>query len=386
MLNSLFPMGRTWDWGTFALYVMVTMIVTALCKQGAIYKSVPKRTSKNNAQWISNACYILAVVILTLLGSLRSYEVGADTVHYVNDFKNATTFGFDWSQLLSFHQLEPGYQLYLMLVRKLSSNYTVLFLITYALVSSAYVRYIRYFFDEHSDYIFLQIFIFYYVSNMSGMRSALGMVFLLPSFIAIDKKKYLYALLLTAAACAFHFTMIFNFFVIIAVWVLRHNNLRKKKWFWFFAIVCVLMVAYFGTYWLKGLLVGTKYEFYSAVAMEDVSLLGSLFYVLFGIVAFIFMRRIAMEGGKAESSLITSFCFLVTYPALFVVQAYRIPNYYVMPRLSIWSKSMEYIYGYAANKETRVIMRILIQVVVLLYLLFRFTRSASVGSFAYILK
>ena len=162
----------------------------------------------------------MAFVILVLLASLRTSDVGRDTSVYVNYFQQAVTFNYDIRNFFTFSDTEPAYFLYIYLLRRFTDSYTVYFIITYMWVAGAYISFIRSNFDDKSDYIFLQIFIFYYVSNMSGARSGIATGFLLFSLTALKKKHFLRALLLTVIASTFHYTMLFNFFVIFIVWLL----------------------------------------------------------------------------------------------------------------------------------------------------------------------
>ena len=76
---------------------------------------------------------------------------------------------------------------------------------------------------------------------------------------------------------------------------------------------------------------------------------------------------------------------MVAYPFLFITGAFRIPNYYALPRLVIWCQMSDYIEENEKSPQGKQIVRIAIQAVVLLYILFRFTRAAEDSGFQYIL-
>lgn len=383
-MNSLFPITEFWSWGTFLLYIVVSLMVCKFCRMGAIWgaKSINSQNNGRGANANSQAYYFLAFITLVLLGTLRTIEVGSDTHVYIGYFDNISAFKFDINHLFSFNQMEPGFQLYLRLIHSISSNYTFLFFVNSMLVSYAYIKYIRTFFDENSDYTFLQIFIFYYVSNMSGMRAALATVFLLLSYIQLAEKKTFKAILLTLIACSFHYTMIYNFYIIILTVIFKSEGLRRKKWLWVIAIVATIGLAMSSTYVLRGLFAGTKYSYYTD-RLEDQSLLGSLFFVAFGIFALgcyrAFMNN-EIYSERFRNIYLVSLEFLVTYPVIFVTGAYRIPNYYILPRLTVWGEMKKYYQDKISNKQ---IYKIIIQCVVVVYLLFRFTRTSVDGSFAY---
>lgn len=383
-MNSLFPITEYWSWGTFLLYVTVSLIVCKFCQMGAIWgtESIYSQNYKRGASANSRDYYFLAFITLVLLGTLRTAEVGSDTYVYIGYFDNISVFRFDIAHLFSFNQMEPGFQLYLRLIHSISSSHTFLFFVNSILVAYAYIKYIRTFFDENSDYTFLQIFIFYYVSNMSGMRAALATVFLLLSYIQLAEKKTIKSILLTILACSFHYTMIYNFYIIILTVIFKSEKLRRKKWLWIIAIIATIGLAKSSTYVLRGLFAGTKYSYYTD-RLEDQSLLGSLFFVLFGALA-LSCYRVFLDNEnyseKFRNIYLVSLGFLVTYPVIFVIGAYRIPNYYILPRLTVWDEIKKYYQNRIRNKQ---IYKVVIQCIVILYLLFRFTRTSVDGGFAY---
>ena len=394
-MSFLFPIGSEWHWGTFVLYCTVAMVVACLCRLGAKYdercRTEPPFASKSKNK--SVICYGSAVIILTLLGSLRSQWTGSDTYVYVDRFLNASGVAIDWNLFFQFQVQEPGFQLYMYLIRVFTDNYTVFFAITYFLIGSVYILYIRYFFHDKSDFIFLQIFIFYFVHNMSSMRSALGAMFLLLSFIALDKRQYKTACILTLVATMFHYTMLYNFYIIVLMWLLQKEKLPAKIswmvdrwWAWVLCVGAVAVLAYLGTDIMYRILDKLKYGYYLPDPGE-LSFLGSMIYVVFGFFALLFLKPIMRENGKPATALLISLGMLLTYPVIYITAAYRIPYYYVLPRLTVWSKCTDYVEEKIQhNRMLNIAFKIILEVIVIMYLLFRFTRMANDGHFAYVLK
>ena len=383
-MYSLFPITEFWSWRTFVLYMVVSVVVCKCCKSGAKWKKIENINQANSLHYIknSNLYYAMAFLILVLLGTLRTVDVGSDTYVYIGYFDNAEAFSFQFSKILSFNQMEPFFQIYLKLIHKICNNYTFLFCVNSILVSYAYISYIKEFFDHESDYTFLQIFIFYYVSNMSGMRAALATVFLLISYKKLANGKNIQALIFTLVACGFHYTMIFNVYIIIMTVFFKSEELRKRKWLWIVSLCITLGLAMTSTYLLRGLFASTKYIYYTE-KLEYQSLLGSLFFVLFAIFAFYLYKYFMASdeySPKFKNIFLVSLAFLIAYPVIFVTGAYRIPNYYIMPRLTVWGEMKLY---FQSKMKQKAIFHIYVQVVVILYLLFRFTRSSVDGGFIY---
>ncbi len=380
IFRQLFPIGTYWSWLTFFMYLFAAVLVTELCKIGAAYLSVPTRHSFNP----NRLFYFMAFVILVLLASLRTSDVGRDTSVYVNYFQQAVTFNYDIRNFFTFSDTEPAYFLYIYLLRRFTDSYTVYFIITYMWVAGAYISFIRSNFDDKSDYIFLQIFIFYYVSNMSGARSGIATGFLLFSLTALKKKHFLRALLLTVIASTFHYTMLFNFFVIFIVWLFNKRKMINKKWILAAVAAVMIIIAKRDFTEFQNFLKDTKYEYYSSVNMDERSLLGSIFILTTFLFCFIYYKKFALSS-RSKMALVpflSTLSLAVVYPVIFITGAYRIPYYYVLPRLAAWSEIHRF------NKErlskmTRVLYMACEQFFVIMYLLFLFTRSSLDGNFEY---
>ena len=163
--------------------------------------------------------------------------------------------------------------------------------------------------------------------------------------------------------------------------------MRQRKWLWVVLMVLVTGFASTSVAMLKGLFSDTKYSFYSSVSIADQSLLGSVFYILYAVLCIINYKRIMNANHYIKGQLILTLCFMVTYPMIYVTAAYRIPNYYAMPRIVVWGDMSDIAIGsFGKDGNQKMILRIVLQIIIILYLLFRFTRSARDGSFTYILR
>ena len=207
-MSSFFPYSQYWSWGTFILYVVISLIVIILTKISCYtnnFKIIICRIKKR--KYTFNGYYIIAFIILVALASLRNMYVGPDTNHYVTYFLNSDSFYYDWSRFFEFKLIEPGFFLYQIIIRKITDNYTIYFFITYSFVATAYLRFINYYFSKESSWTIILLFIYYYVLNMSGMRSAIGSVFIIESFISLNENKYIKSIILTLFGILFHYTI-----------------------------------------------------------------------------------------------------------------------------------------------------------------------------------
>lgn len=380
-MSLLFPITSHWSWFSFFLYVSISYVVVFLCKCGACGNRNSMITVRGRYVCFNfNLYYLSAVFILVVFATIRTHEVGVDTFRYVEEFEMFQNLNIDWKRVLTFHQEEPGYQLFLNLVKKISDNYHILFFAIYTPLAFAYINFIRYFYDSFDSYIFLPLFIFYYFSNMSGMRSALGTIFLLYSFVQVEKRKYFNAIILTFVACLFHYTMMYNFYIIFIIWFFTKPQVKEKKSLWIVGICLGVVASNLGLTMILSLFADTKYSYYTSAGGNE-SFLGSIVFVIFGILAICKYRDIVNTQRKSTLLLI-DLAFLVTYPMIYLVGAYRIPNYYILPRLVIWDYALD-AYGKELDRKSRRILKIAVKILVLVYLLFRFTRASTDGGFVY---
>lgn len=387
IIKDIFPYSTSWNWSTFCLYIFVGISVSALCKKGAVYDNKEYSNGELYKKRSGRVYYFFAFLLLVLLATLRTEYVGADTRLYVDLFRQATVFDYDWSKLFSLTQNEPGFLYYIYTIRKITDNYTIYFLITYSFVAWAYVNYIKNHFDKNSDYVFLQIFIFYYVSNMSGARSALATACILFSLTMMKNRRVLKAILLTCIAFLLHYTTIVNLFVLFMVWIFKDFKLKKKRWLWVILIIGSIFVSYVAAYKFKALFVGTKYNYYSSVDIENLSLKGSIFFIAFVVLCIIYYKKM-MINAKIKNfifvPLIASMALAILYPIIYITGAYRIPNYYALPRLVVLSEIINIItLKMRTNLSKYILFKYTLQIFVIMYLLFKFARSASYGYFVY---
>lgn len=382
MFDYIFAGGNNWSWATFFLYYFISIIVVSLCRIGSQIDRKHRRISSDTIKWTKGGVlyYFLAFLILLVLATIRNNYVGSDTYGYIEDFKSASFDGFSYDlvSLMGFYQEEPGYTLFTSYVRSISSDYHFLYFCLYFPLSLAYVCFIRYFLEKDINTSFLKLFIVFFVANMSGMRSALALTPLLFSFIALHKRKYFLASFLTLLAVTCHYTMLFNFFVILGCYIFnKFPSFYNVKLL--IAIVSIsIVIAVSSSTMLFSLFEETKYSFYTE-RQSDLTFAGSLVYIAFGIFLF-FTLKTKDKSSKMDTLMKVTSLFVLIYPIVFVTGAYRIPNYYALPRLIVW--------GFMINlfvKRTKLvgIGNLAAEGLVFIYMLYRFYQSSLDGHFMY---
>lgn len=376
-METLFPLGENWDWMTFFLYVAVGSVSSWLFRNGARTRAFYRKERRLNLY------YFFAWLLLTLLAGLRSSAVGPDTATYVAAFQLINVSEYSLSEVVRNSRWEPGFMAYLYAVRIFTKSETALLTITYGIVAYGYVRLIAEFYEEKSDYIFLQIFIFYYVNNMSAMRSALACVFFFLSFIALCNEKTLKSVLLTLVSCMFHYSMMYHLYIIFAVTLLKSCRFSENRRWWLGAACVSTVASFLCLRMVRALLANTKYRSYAMIALKDRSLWGSVFVIVYAILAVRCMKeKELLRPDSLRRLLRATLCFMVSYPMVYMIGAYRLTYYYALPRLAVWSHlSNIYCEKWSAQREW--LFRYAERTGVVLYLLFLLSRFSGSGNFAY---
>ena len=387
MIDYVFSSTSDWSWLTFFLYYFISTIVVSLCKMGKGYQMCRKKgvnqlvivNRKDNV-----LPFFIAYIILVLLATVRSNMVGSDTFKYVETFlytDSQNLKNFDWSKLFSFYQTEPVYLLFNIVVRSYTDNYHVFFLCLYSMLAAAYILFIRHFLRKNMNTSFLKLFIVFYVANMSGMRSALATIPLLLSIISLDNGKYKISILFSVMAILCHYTMLYNLFVIASVTLVKKFKSVQSAPIILIAILITSVVSVVGSSSLLGIFAETKYSFYTETASE-MTFGGSMVYVIFALFVLSLFKTI---NNNTNFQILLYICilFLISYPFLYITGAYRIPNYYALPRLIIWCVIITWLCTkYARHK---LLISVGSEVIVFAYMLLRFYKSALDGYFEYVI-
>jgi len=259
----IFYFDSWWDWPTFILYTFISLLTVALIKNGeknARYIYINGIVKKKYGV-IGNFFYIAVFSILVMFSALRSYEVGIDAFSYVNNFLNATNFEFNWKAVFTLVQGEPLYELYIFLLRKITSNYHIYFFVTYAIITYCFIYFIRSCFDKKSHFVVLILFILSYVYNFSAIRSGLSEALILISFCCLKDKKVMKAILFTVIAALIHYTAIVNILFII-FYKIYSSKLFKNRVVITLSIVIFIASSNYIIALLSEYILSTKYRYY----------------------------------------------------------------------------------------------------------------------------
>lgn len=187
-----------------SIYILNLIVV-------AISSFIAEKTSKivNNKKKYKIIFILIATLSLILVSGFR-YKVGTDYGNYSEIFIYLTGGAIDFSG-------EAGFNTLMFLMKKISSNPQMMFMITSIIINIGFVI----FMVKHSDNIFLAMYFyittFTYYLTMNGIRQYIASVVLVLGYECIVKGNFKKYLIYVIIACTFHssaFMMIPVYFLV----------------------------------------------------------------------------------------------------------------------------------------------------------------------------
>ena len=150
--------------------------------------------------------FILCVFSLGVLAAFRSPIVGNDTLEYIRIFESCD------EMLSSGSRFEIGYLMYNSLIRQISNNVQVFFIITSIIIFTTYGIYI-WKYSSRPKLAFLLFFILSFPGTVNTMRQCIAICFLLFSLESVVNRKLFVFIFYVLLASFFHATAILFIFV-----------------------------------------------------------------------------------------------------------------------------------------------------------------------------
>ncbi|GFI26132.1 transmembrane protein EpsG [Lachnospiraceae bacterium] len=163
---------------------------------------------------------VIAILEMIVLAGLRSYEVGNDTLAYVQSFQSYAQYG----NYGIGERFEPGYQALTRIVTVINKDPRVFILITSIIIYMGFYIFIKW----NSNSVLLSVLIFYLIffcNSLNVSRQYLAAVIAVNCIDFIKDKKYIKALIIIFVAGMFHVTALIYLSVVFAG-ITRKNN----KW------------------------------------------------------------------------------------------------------------------------------------------------------------
>lgn len=224
--------------------------------------------------------------ILVLFASMRSIEVGTDTVNYANDF----LIGLDQSYYEFKPEVEYGYQVIKYFMLGFTHNYFWMLLITSSIYIGSFIYIIRLYSINYIISVFVFLTFGFYVFHFNTLRQALALsiaILGLPYFLA--KRSFLF-LVFIVGACLFHYSSIY-FILLYCISIYNKISLELK-----------ILVSFICSFLLSSSIIvflsetNEKYTTYAHESESKGGYLTTLFYALIGIFVYFVGKEIRYKN------------------------------------------------------------------------------------------
>ena len=158
---------------------------------------------------LRNKALFITFIILWLIAGFRDISVGTDTIAYYQYFSGVSDGSINVLRHMNFpyifasHGYENGFQLYTLLITKITNSFTTFLLITYGFIYYSFYRFIKKYSRDYllSMVLFITLFFF---SSMNTLREALAVAVLAWSYKYIIEKRLLKFLIILLFGILIH--------------------------------------------------------------------------------------------------------------------------------------------------------------------------------------
>lgn len=220
--------------------------------------------------------------ILVFFASMRSVEVGTDTINYANDF----LIGLDKSYYEFRPDIEYGYQVIKYIMLGVTHNYFWMLLITSSIYIGSFIYIIRLYSVNYIMSIFIFLTFGFYVFHFNTLRQALALsiaILSLPYFLA---KRSLVFFVFIIGACLFHYSSLY-FIILYFISIYNKVSLEFK-----------ILISFIFSFLLSSSIIvflsetNDKYSTYAYEAETKGGYLTTFFYALIAIFIYFLGKEI----------------------------------------------------------------------------------------------
>ena len=178
------------------------------------------------------------IVILTLAAGLRNENVGVDTHAYIYSFNN--NFPVSWQFT------ETGFRTVSNALMFFFRNNTTWVLIVYAFITNALILIRLWDFRRKCSYSYM-VFLYLtinYINTMNIMRQFISIAIIFFATRFLEKKQYLFFILLLILATSIHSTAPLGV-VFLFVFFWKNASQKQRRWLWIPIAVIIPIVVYY---------------------------------------------------------------------------------------------------------------------------------------------
>lgn len=167
---------------------------------------------------------ILVFVLFSLIQGLRSFDIGNDTINYINFFELSKKISLIDIIVMKQWSIEPGYGLLMKICSTINFT-TQMFLIIVAVIINGGLMYFIY---KYSDNPLVSVIIFmgveFFTLSFTALRQMIAVIILLNSYTFIEKKNPIKFVLMVLLAASIHKTAL----IFLPVYVLKNIKVNLK--------------------------------------------------------------------------------------------------------------------------------------------------------------
>ncbi len=335
---------KIWKWSTYGVFLIVSILVIYFIDLAYFGR-------KNDKQ--KKVCYFLSYLVLIIFAVTRNIEMyppaSTDMQTYIYFFQSKLTDGWNWKKIITFNQWEPLFYQMNIWIRYFTDSYRIYWFILFSIIAFG----ILYFFVENYDnkiYInFVFLFIINYIYSMVALRSGIAVSICLVAFIFLKKGKINKAVFMILLATLFHYTAIVVLPGILLVRFFEKIKRNKVLWVRILVIICFSMILFMLPI-LQSLLLNTKY---SAYLNFSLTILGQMPIIANAGLSLLFYKRIYDKYESKIYLVNLSIYNLLLVPIAINFGAYRINDFFLIPRLFVWGLILECIKDKFFSKDKR---------------------------------
>lgn len=365
------------DLTTLIIYIGMSLLGAGVLKQASAFQYDSDKVKMNI--W-----YIGYICIFTAFATYRYVGIGiggTDTLSYIQNFKDATTLkGAMIGNVTSFS--EVVFVFYTFLIRKISSDYHVYFLISYFIITLAYIVFFSKYskkFDSKIPYLYV---LFFYLKSFSSLRTGLAVAVFLFAIVVIDKKKILSLFLMIMAVFIHRSSIIYAVFILF-YWIFERKikNKSGKKIFMICAILSVGLVGFanvFRRFILQFGFLNTTDSYYISHGSSSNVFANWIMFLPQIILLVLFLIIKLDESDKQLDIIKVCVVFdIIIIPLALSLGMYRANEYMFLPRLVLWSHYVSLIENryITKSRESLIIYRAIVFSLFMAWFLFRLTHE-----------
>ena len=345
--------GAYFDIWTTLLYVSVGILGSIFI--GNFKKSVVSIESHNVAviRQTRERLYILLFFFLyVFLAVFRkvTYDIGGtDAQNYINNFNLILQHGgIDRTGNV---ELEPGFQFLTRLVRYITSEYKIYFLVCYGAITYGYIKFIRNVCPRGGIYLPFILLMYPYFRGFNTMRTSLAIAFILIGLTYLDRKKWKSLLFLIITVFIHRvsvlFVLVWPYYVLFSKPMAKLSRMK-------FAIVAIggvfltFMVAMSLRQYIMlfSLMDDTELSYMESVLDDNILMRWPLYLGPLMLFIVIFSLYNKIPWNRQTLFLRTLFVFDIwMIPAALVLGMWRFIEFFYLIRLSLWTLILPILVG-----------------------------------------